>query len=268
MLRDALTKLPGAATWPCDEINYIWRHGNVRYPTDEFTPEMATGPIKRFIREKFDTIARRFEAKYIVEKTCANSLRVGFVDRVIPEAIYIHLVRDGRDVVASAMKRWTARLEPAYILAKARFVPISDLPYYAVRYLWNRAHQFFSREARQAFWGPRFSGMDEMLRNRTLAEVCAAQWAHSVRAATQAFQHIDQPRVLRVQYETFVSDPKKELARVLQFLGLQGACTETEGIVAAISSASVGKWQSDLDQATLALIQPIVEGPQRHYGYT
>ena len=29
MLRDVLTKLPGVATWPCDEINYIWRHGTV-----------------------------------------------------------------------------------------------------------------------------------------------------------------------------------------------------------------------------------------------
>ena len=28
MLRDVLVKLPGVGTWPCDEINYIWRHGN------------------------------------------------------------------------------------------------------------------------------------------------------------------------------------------------------------------------------------------------
>ena len=28
MLRDALCVLPGFDTWPCDEGNYIWRHGN------------------------------------------------------------------------------------------------------------------------------------------------------------------------------------------------------------------------------------------------
>ena len=32
MLRDVLTSLPGFATWPCDEINLIWRHGNRDLP--------------------------------------------------------------------------------------------------------------------------------------------------------------------------------------------------------------------------------------------
>ena len=32
MLRDVLTSLDGVDTWPCDEINYIWRHGNIRWP--------------------------------------------------------------------------------------------------------------------------------------------------------------------------------------------------------------------------------------------
>ena len=32
LLRDLLTQLPGYGTWPCDEINYIWRHGNATHP--------------------------------------------------------------------------------------------------------------------------------------------------------------------------------------------------------------------------------------------
>ena len=38
----------------------------------------------------------------MVEKTCANTLRLPFVDKVLPEARYLHIVRDGVDVVASA----------------------------------------------------------------------------------------------------------------------------------------------------------------------
>jgi len=41
MLRDLLAQLPEFSTWPCDEINYIWRHGNRGFETDEFTREMA-----------------------------------------------------------------------------------------------------------------------------------------------------------------------------------------------------------------------------------
>ena len=42
MLRDVLTSFDGIGTWPCDEINYIWRHGNVRYPSDEIPADRAT----------------------------------------------------------------------------------------------------------------------------------------------------------------------------------------------------------------------------------
>jgi hypothetical protein len=34
MLRDVLTLLPGVATWPCDEINYTWRHGKDKKDRD------------------------------------------------------------------------------------------------------------------------------------------------------------------------------------------------------------------------------------------
>ena len=58
MLRDLLTELPGVGTWPCDEINYIWRHGNVQYPSDEFIPHMATPRIRKYIRKQFDRSAK------------------------------------------------------------------------------------------------------------------------------------------------------------------------------------------------------------------
>ena len=42
MLRDLLSSLEPFATWPCDEINYIWRHGNREFETEEFTPETVS----------------------------------------------------------------------------------------------------------------------------------------------------------------------------------------------------------------------------------
>ena len=41
VLREVLCSFPGFSTWPCDEINYIWRHGNRGAPTDELTPDDA-----------------------------------------------------------------------------------------------------------------------------------------------------------------------------------------------------------------------------------
>ena len=140
----------GVATWPCDEINYIWRHGNVRYPSDELTPERARPEVVRSIRWQFDWMGRRYGAYAVLEKTCANSLRVPFVDAAVPDARYLLIRRDGVDAVGSAMKRWKAALDSPYLAQKARFVPMSDLPYDGGRYLWNRIYRLFSREERLA----------------------------------------------------------------------------------------------------------------------
>src|SRR5687767_12207692 len=75
MLRDALTSCDCAATWPCDEINAIWRHHNARFPSDELQPAQATHSVKRYVRNAFKRLAHRTGAHLIVEKTCANSLR-------------------------------------------------------------------------------------------------------------------------------------------------------------------------------------------------
>src|SRR6056297_942955 len=211
MLRDVLTSLPGVATWPCDEINYIWRHGNVRYPSDEFTPEMARPEVCKYIRRQFVWAKRKYRAHTVVEKTCANSLRVGFVDRVVPEAKYIFIHRDGLDAVGSAIKRWKAELDIPYLARKARFVPLTDLPYYGTRYLLNRIHKIVSSQARLSFWGPKLDGMDDLLARYSLEEVCALQWQRCVENAADDFAKISGDRWIEVGYEDFVNSPGPEL---------------------------------------------------------
>jgi len=144
MLRNMLVKIKGVETWPCDEINYIWKHGNKSYESDEFTPEMATPKIIKFINNEFDKFAHSSNADIVVEKTCASSMRVGFVDKVLPDTKYVFIVRDGYDTVASAKIRWKAKLDIPYLIKKVRFVPLIDLPYYAIRYLSSHIYRIFS----------------------------------------------------------------------------------------------------------------------------
>jgi len=118
MLRDLLCSVDGVATWPCDEINYIWRHGNLRYPSDAFSPDMVNPRIQQYIRGQFSWVAKKYGARIVVEKTCANSLRVDFVERVLSQPKYIFIARDGVDVVCSAMRRWRAKLDLPYVLRK------------------------------------------------------------------------------------------------------------------------------------------------------
>lgn len=257
MLRDILTTLPGIATWPCDEINYIWRHGNARAATDELAPADASPAVVRYVRSHFNRLAQRSGVATVVEKTCANSLRVPFVDAVLPEAKYVFLRRDGRDAVASALLRWRAPLEPRYLWQKAKYVPVGDLPYYAVKYALNRLHRVASREQRLAAWGPRFTGIDNVLRSRSLAEACAVQWRRCDRAAANALGSLSQDRVMTVHYEEFVQSPTRELTRLLEFLELQVDSARVVAATTGVTSASIGKWQfANLPSEALSLLSP------------
>ena len=267
MLRDIITQLPGFGTWPCDEINYIWRHGNAHYSNDEFSVEQASVSVKKFIRRAFARIARKQGLRYVVEKTCANSLRVAFVEKVFPDAKFIFIVRDGRDVVASAMKRWVAPLDIPYLLKKARYLPVTDAPYYVIRYFWNRVCRSFSSEDRLSFWGPRFDGMNEMQGSRSLAEVCAMQWVRCVEKSEHDLEQLDSARVHRLRYEDFVTNPSVELQSLAEFLNIDLSENDARQLVQGVSSKSVGDWKNCFDQDVLESLEPLIKASMKRYGY-
>jgi len=267
MLRDVLCSLNGVSTWPCDEINYIWRHGNVRYPSDEIPAFRAIEKVKLYIRNQFDWVARHNKSHTVVEKTCANSLRVPFVDRVVPDAKYVFIYRDGVDVTGSARIRWTAGLNVRYLLEKVRFVPAADIPYYGLRYFWSQTYRLFSRQGRVASWGPRFDGLEELLATHSLNEVCALQWQRCVDKAEEDLSHISADRVVRVRYESFVEHPEVELSRILSALGVRADSSEISAAVADVSSDSVGKGRNALSLSEMATLESLIGTTMERLGY-
>jgi hypothetical protein len=267
MLRDVLTSLDGIATWPCDEINYIWRHGNVRYPSDEIPAERATHAIQNYIQQRFSDIRKKYSADIVVEKTCANSLRVPFVDAVLPSAKYIFIYRDGIDTTGSAKERWTAKLDIPYILEKVRFVPKMDLPYYGLRYLWARIYRLISREKRLAFWGPALDNMPSILENNTLNEICALQWQRCVDKAEEAFSMMPADKVVRVRYEDFVRRPAEELSRILEFICKEVEPEKIARAVEGVSPHSLGKGRKALGEQEVASLEVLVGATLKRYDY-
>lgn len=267
MLRDILVRLPGYATWPCDEINYIWRHGNRSAPTDQFTREMASPSVMRYIRRQFDLLAKKTEAETVVEKTCANSLRCGFVDEIVPEARFIHIVRDGRDVAYSATQRWKAKLDLGYIFKKARYVPKSDFAYYGTKYLTNRISRLFSQDGRLSVWGPRFEGMKQVFENESIAVACAIQWKECVVSAARELEQLDASRVYNVQYEQFTSDPIKSIREICHFLGTSIDRVDLGNVVGRVSQSSVGMGSKKLGSEDADRIQQYVGETLSRFGY-
>lgn len=267
MLRDVLTQIPRIATWPCDEINYIWRHGNVTYPSDEIPLTLASPTVIGFVRREFRKMSRRRKCNVIVEKTCANSLRIPFVDKILPDVKYIFIVRDGVDVVASAMMRWTAKLDIPYLYRKARFIPFADVPYYASRYLFSRMHRLFSREKRVATWGPCLENMEKLQKRYSLPQICALQWRACVELAARDLRSVAPGRFYNLRYEKFVKHPSRELRSILNFIGWPVSDEIVASVTNAVNSASVGRGWSQLDEKQLEEIMPLINRLMEEYGY-
>lgn len=256
LLRDLVTSLPGCETWPCDEINAIWRHGNVRLGHDELRREDARPRVARSIRRRFEALARSTSAEVVVEKTCANSLRVGFVDEVLPEARYLFIVRDGRDAVASALERWTAPFDGAYTARKARYVPLLDAPHYLSRMVASRLHRRRSTDGRVASWGPRMADLDAHLDRDALDVVVARQWRSCVEASLDDFAEISPERVMRIRYEELVAEPRRIVADVAAFVGVPNRLDED--LLARVTPRSIGQYGERLDADAVRRVEQVV----------
>lgn len=183
MLRDVLGQNPAVAS--CDfELNYLWRSGHATLAHDFLSPgEHLTPHIAHRIRAGLERERRRKDRRRVLDKTVANVVRLGYVHAVLPDARIVHIVRDGRAVVASAMKRWRASETPGYYAAKLATVPWRDVVAYGARFVARAVQtQWRGRDYRQS-WGPRFPGIDDAVRRYSLARVCAMQWRLSVEAA-------------------------------------------------------------------------------------
>ncbi len=263
MLRDVLTSLPGVTTWPCDEINLVWKHGNHREPSDELTAEQARPAVRSYIRGRFERLRRSARAPVVVEKTCATSLRVEFARQVLPDATYVLITRDGVDAAASAMERWNAPFDLRYTAAKARVAPPTDLARQAWRLaatqLRRRVDRGDDRGGRpgqvSSWWGPRPRDFQELMREHTLDEICAIQWQRCVEASWRGLAGLPPGQLVTLHYEDFVADPAAQAARLAERLDLVG-----DPVVDHVSPASVGKGRDRLGAEAVARLDALV-GP-------
>ena len=267
LLRDLLTSYDDVATWPCDEINFIWRYCNAGFSTDELPDSLVTPKISSYIQGQFQKISRKYEVRHVVEKTCANSLRVPYVNKIFPDAKFLFIVRDGLDAISSICARWHSPIDVSYILKKARYVPLSDWPVYFSRFGQARIDHLLSSRQRLGSWGPVVTGMPEMLHKMSIEQVAAYQWKECVERASECFDQLDEDRVCRITYEDLVSDPQAILRRILRFVGYDHNTELSPDAVASVSVKSIGKGRLRLSKDNLLSVMPIVSDTLVQQGY-
>jgi len=177
-----------------------------------------------------DALARAAGAGVWLEKTPSNVYHVDRILRVAPDARFVEVVRDPRDIVASK------KVRRANTLGGDRYRPEDR----AVKRL---AHAY-----------------DPLLD--------ALGWKTAIRAGDAATRR-HPGRVHRIRYEDLVRDPEARTREICAFAGVAYEETmlavgysnradradRTRGVRGGVSTASVGRWREVLEPAEVALCQ-------------
>ena len=155
------------------------------------------------------------------------------ISRLFPDAAYIHLVRDGRDVAFSP-----------FVAPKHPF--------------WRKI--YFNSDAITSWHGLAMTQRAYRAQGHLFN---AARWVNSVTLG-RAHGAMLGRRYLELHYEDVVADPDAALARLSAFLGIEAPWARFDR--REVSTGSVGKWRA-APRRDVAGVRPILEPTLAAFGY-
>ena len=163
----------------------------------------------------------------VIHGSVANALRIPFLARAIPDAIFVFVLREPRESLAGALERWRS----------GEAVSHAELPEW-------------SGEP----WSLPLTPEWRRLNGRPLAEVVAEQWAMLVRVAIADLESLPADRWAIVDYAALRERPQRELSRLAAFADLEW--DPAEGGEEAVSFAAADS--GDPEVATGEEIEPVL----------
>jgi len=240
------------AHWP-GEAHEVWEadyhpalrgwSSNVLGP-DDLTPSAATRIRRRF----FLTAGGRAR---LIDKTPRNSLRVGFVDALFPDAHYLFLKRDGRDNVNSLINAWRTPRYRTYRLPTPHLIPGADPAWW--------------KFVLYPGWEQDASGPLEL--------VSAKQWTASNDRALESSKAIEPERWTSVRYEDLVAGPVACVEALAARLELpfeeemkRRAASASTTLINTVTPPERGKWKRE-NPDEIGRILSVIEPTMRALGY-
>ncbi len=250
------------------DVNYIWRYGNDGVDHDELDPNTITPKIRAHIVSQLYRLAKILPESrtVLIEKTVSNTLRVPFIEKVFPNARYIHLIRDGRAVTESSMRMWQAPPDTGSLMKKLRQMPLSSIRY-ILWFGYNFGKGIITGRGGGQVWGPRYKGiMDDVNNRRSLVEICARQWQSSVENASVSLAQIDPKRVFTLSYSDLVCDENK-IQELLDFLELQDQENIIEFYRKNVRADNDEKWHKTLSDEDVNSMMKIIKPSLLRFGF-
>lgn len=196
------------------------------------TPAAAASLRERYAARLVDRDRRppTGEAVRMLEKTPKNALRIPFLREVFPDASFVYLWRDPREVLASMMEAWES----------GGFRTYPDLPGWT-GLPWSLLLVPGWRE----------------LSGKPLAEIVAAQWASTTTAILDDLAAHDPDRIVIARHDRFLAAPEDEMRRIAGAVGL--GWDRTLGGELPIANHTVSRPQADKWRRREAEILPALQ---------
>lgn len=257
------------------EPRFVWRYGNDGL-SDALPPGAARPEVIRHIHRHFDAAVAARPGARLLEKTPSNSLRVPFVDKVFPDAQYIHITRNGYDAALSIRWYWLnftkglgqGRKGSAETILSQRMKEVH--PRQVPFYLGEMVGRLIPRPAGvpRTLWGPRLPGMRQMLREMDLLEIAALQWRTCVERARIDGMAVAADRYLELRLEDL---DEGRLEQVFSFLGVDYAPEARDYFRTEFAPTMIASRRETLDSLTAserAILRRIIEPTSRWLGYS
>lgn len=262
IIRDVLGSHASIDTVPFD-VNYIWRIGLLSAEDDMLRPEQLTPKNRGRIIEQ---LSRQSKGQpFLLEKTVSNCLRIPYILKVFPDAKFIHLIRDGRDVIESVQRQWGEARELSYAFKKLKTFPLKYAGAYLLEYGLNWMRFGLGQKGADDYiWGVKYPGYIEDLKNKTILEVCAHQWRICLVNSLTQLALLPHDKVLEVRYEDLVKNPETQLADIGSFIGIQ----KSKFKHTRLTSNNIGKYKKAFSPDDIARIEPILGPLLKQLKYT
>jgi hypothetical protein len=236
-----------ATVWqPIEKQNLIWHSHRLRWLRQLLRPiYQYTFPISQKFRHQPAN-------KKIVEKTISNSLRLGFVNEVFPDAKIIYITRDGRNNINSLINAW---LHPTRFFSYRLPVQLNIKGYHYQQW--------------KFVLPPGWRDYIEC----PLEEVCAFQWQSCHQFI---LKEIAKPqyhnRVLRVKLEDLTTEPLRWLKKIAEFVDLpyddyfDSMATDLPIINSPDNDISMEKWKQQ-HRVQIERVMPMIEQTMQQLEY-
>ncbi|EAZ90591.1 sulfotransferase family protein [Crocosphaera chwakensis] len=177
------------------------------------------------MRIHFDTDLR------LAEKTPRNSFIIPFLYKIFPDAQFVHIIRDGRDVTVSLLEK------PWYRADQVNSGQVEPGGY---------PHGPYAR-----FWVE----PDRIEEFETTSDThrCIWLWRRYLETILQATSHLPKNQYYELRYEQLVFNTADETERLLDFLEISNSKSRKQfhKATANVKSDSVGRWKSELSENQL-----------------